>query len=217
MLRKVISDLIRPFFYPLSGSILVMSRPKRQREPEEDILATDDPNVTYGKGLPNSYAATLIKKELKHMQKEAPIGISCGLEDDNNLFVWNVTITGPPDTPYSEGFFQAIMDFPDNFPNYPPRLRFTSEMWHPNIYHDGRVCISILHPPGEDKWGYESAAERWRPINNVESVLISIQSMLAEPNDESPANIDAAVMWRNDPKEFKKRVSRTVRLSQEAF
>jgi len=61
------------------------------------------------------------------------------------------------------------------------------------VGHDGYVCISILHEPGDDKWGYESASERWLPVHTVETILISVISMLADPNDESPANVDAAV------------------------
>lgn len=62
------------------------------------------------------------------------------------------------------------------------------------MYEDGRVCISILHPPGEDRYNeQESADERWRPILGVESIIVSVISMLSDPNDESPANIDAAV------------------------
>lgn len=89
-------------------------------------------------------------------------------------------------------------------------------MWHPNVYEDGRVCISILHPPGEDEFNsQESADERWRPILGVEQILVSVISMLSDPNDESPANLDAAVMWRNDRNAFKKKVRQVVRKSQE--
>lgn len=61
------------------------------------------------------------------------------------------------------------------------------------MHANGEVCISILHEPGEDKYGYEQASERWLPIHSVYSILISVISMLADPNDESPANVDAAV------------------------
>jgi ubiquitin-conjugating enzyme E2 G1 len=95
-------------------------------------------------------------------------------------------------------------------------MTFTSEMWHPNVYQDGKVCISILHPPGEDEFNaQESADERWRPILGVEQILVSVISMLSDPNDESPANLDAAVMWRNDRAAFKKKVRQVVRKSQE--
>jgi ubiquitin-conjugating enzyme E2 G1 len=75
----------------------------------------------------------------------------------------------------------------------PPTMTFISEIWHPNVHSNGLVCISILHAPGEDKYGYEDASERWLPIHTVESIVISVISMLADPNDESPANIEAAV------------------------
>lgn len=60
---------------------------------------------------------------------------------------------------------------------------------------NGDVCISILHEPGEDKYGYEKPEERWLPIHTVETIMISVISMLADPNGDSPANVDAAVCF----------------------
>ena len=145
------------------------------------------------------------------------------------------------------------------------------------MYKDGRVCISILHSAGDDPHGYETAAERWSPVQSVsltqallpepesvnmrglwilsyfttslslnvlrqdrilqatkrnllkargclskrplqvETIMLSIISMLSSPNDESPANIDAAKEWREDREGFKKRVARVVRKSQESL
>ncbi|KAL0668860.1 hypothetical protein Bca4012_031564 [Brassica carinata] len=113
------------------------------------------------------------------------------------------------------GFFNAIMTFPQDYPNKPPTVKFTSEVWHPNVYSDGKVCISILHPPGDDPNGYELASERWNPVHTVESIVLSIISMLSGPNDESPANVEAAKEWRDNRAEFRKKVSRCVRRSQE--
>lgn len=73
------------------------------------------------------------------------------------------------------------------------------------------MCISILHPPGDDPNHYESASERWSPIQSTEMILISVMSMLAEPNDESPANVEAAKMWRERREEFEKVVRDGVR------
>mmetsp|Transcript_24869 Transcript_24869/g.38677 ORF Transcript_24869/g.38677 Transcript_24869/m.38677 type:complete len:98 (-) Transcript_24869:121-414(-) len=88
-------------------------------------------------------------------------------------------------------------------------MTFKSEMWHPNIHSDGKVCISILHPPGTDSMNsQEKAEERWRPILGVEAILMSVISMLNDPNIESPANIDASVMFRDDREAFNKRVRR---------
>lgn len=79
------------------------------------------------------------------------------------------------------------------------------------MYQNGHVCISILHPPGDDPNHYEHASERWSPIQSVEKILISVMSMLAEPNDESPANVDAARMWREKRDEYEKIVKKNVR------
>lgn len=92
-------------------------------------------------------------------------------------------------------------------------MQFTCEMYHPNVYPDGRVCISILHPPGADPLGYETISERWSPVQSIEKVLLSVVSMLAEPNDESGANVDAAKMWREDREQFKLIAKQIVRKS----
>lgn len=110
------------------------------------------------------------------------------------------------------------MSFPPEYPHLPPKLVFQTPVpFHPNIYPNGELCISILHPPEEDKYGYESAAERWSPVQTPETILLSVLSLFNEPNDESPANLDAAKLLRAEreggPKEFKKRVRKCVRES----
>jgi ubiquitin-conjugating enzyme E2 G1 len=122
------------------------------------------------------------------------LGASIGLVDDNDLFKWSVIFEGPEDTLYEGGYFKAEMKFPEDYPNNPPEMKFVSKMWHPNIYPDGKVCISILHPPGTDAMNaQEKAEERWRPILGVEAILMSVISMLNDPNIESPANLDASI------------------------
>lgn len=68
------------------------------------------------------------------------------------------------------------------------------------------MCISILHSPGADPHSYELACERWSPVQSVASVMLSIISMLSSPNDESPANLDAAKQWREDRDGYRKAV-----------
>lgn len=165
--------------------------------------------------MSENQASLLLRKQLKDLARNPVDGFSAGLVDDSNVFEWQVTIIGPPDTLYEGGFFNAIMTFPPNYPNSPPTVRFTSDMWHPNVYPDGRVCISILHAPGDDPNGYELASERWSPVHTVETILLSIISMLSSPNDESPANIDAAKEWRDHQADFRRKISRIVRRSQE--
>mmetsp|Transcript_40144 Transcript_40144/g.29616 ORF Transcript_40144/g.29616 Transcript_40144/m.29616 type:complete len:168 (+) Transcript_40144:93-596(+) len=166
----------------------------------------------------SSYGAELLRRQYMDLARNPPDGVSVGLGEDENIFTWELMIVGPADTLYEGGFFNAKLEFPSDFPNSPPVMTFTTPIWHPNVYDDGRVCISILHPPGEDRFNQqETSAERWRPILGVESIIISVISMLSDPNDDSPANIDAAVMWRNDKAAFKKRVREFVRRSQECM
>ncbi|GBC03761.1 hypothetical protein RclHR1_05300002 [Rhizophagus clarus] len=127
-------------------------------------------------------ASTALKRlltEYKELTLNAPEGITAAL------------IAGPEGTPYEGGIFPAVLKFPTDYPLSPPTMKFTCKMFHPNIYPDGMVCISILHPPGDDPNMYESSSERWSPVQSVEKILLSVVSMLAEPNDESGANIEA--------------------------
>ncbi|KAG8960666.1 Ubiquitin-conjugating enzyme E2 7 [Tulasnella sp. 419] len=85
-------------------------------------------------------------------------------------------------------------------------MKFDPPLFHPNIYPDGNVCISILHSPGDDPHGYELSSERWSPVQSVEKVLLSVISMLSEPNLESGANIDCCKLYREDKEEYERRV-----------
>nr|AFO84292.1 ubiquitin conjugative enzyme [Ditylum brightwellii] len=162
------------------------------------------------------YGTELLKRQLAELAKNPIDLVSVGLTDDSNVYDWEILIMGPDGTLYEGGFFRARLVFPPDFPNMPPTMTFISRCGTPNVYQDGKVCISILHPPGEDAMNsQESADERWRPILGVEAILMSVISMLSDPNDESPANLDAAVQWRNDRQGFKKKVRQVVRKSQE--
>jgi ubiquitin-conjugating enzyme E2 G2 len=160
--------------------------------------------------------------EYRSLLNDSPEGIIAGPKDEDNLFLWTAMFSGPQDTPFEGGVFEAELKFPDDYPLRPPEMKFVDKIWHPNgmsikpgresnanglsVYPDGKVCISILHPPGDDPNQYELASERWSPIQNVEKILISVMSLLAAPNDESPANLDAAKMWRENRPEYEKKV-----------
>ncbi|XP_063899983.1 ubiquitin-conjugating enzyme E2 G2-like [Zophobas morio] len=152
-------------------------------------------------------------KEYEGLLKNPPDGVLAAPISENNFFEWEAVISGPPGSPYEDGVFCATLTFPRDYPHQPPQMRFISPMFHPNIYSDGRVCISILHPPGEDPLGYELSCERWSPVQSVEKILLSVISMLSEPNDESGANLEASKKWREDREAFNKIADLTVRAS----
>jgi ubiquitin-protein ligase len=143
-------------------------------------------------------------------------GFAPEIPDDSNLYNWRIYLEGPKDTIYEGGVFQLNMSFPRDYPMAPPELRFISDFWHPNgtsaphhsqcsflrahlgghlclVFPDGKVCISILHPPGEDEMSGERPEERWLPTQSVATIMLSVVSMLNDPNFSSPANVDASV------------------------
>jgi ubiquitin-conjugating enzyme E2 G1 len=136
---------------------------------------------------------------------------------DGNLQTWRVIIIGPSGSRYEGGLFPTRVDFPDNFPLMPPKVRFTCPMWHPNIDgRDGTVCLSILHAPGEDELNPEEpASERWLPVHTMESIVLSVLVMLSEPNVSSPLNVAAARQLREDVSGYWERVRENVERSVE--
>ena len=163
------------------------------------------------------YAIARLRNEMRDLTQNEDSGFSVGLLNDN-WFHWTVSFPGPQETPYEGGFYIAKLRFPTDYPNSPPDMTFETEMWHPNVYVDGRVCISILHPPGDDVFNpNETSAERWRPILGVEAILLSVMSMLNDPNIDSPANIDAAIQFRDDRHSYLRRVRRLAQKSVESL
>ncbi|UXI15502.1 deoxyribodipyrimidine photolyase [Sarcoptes scabiei] len=143
-----------------------------------------------------SSAIRALTHEFKSLQEEPVEGFRVKLVNDENLFEWEVAIFGPPETLYQGGYFKARVMFPYDYPYNPPTLKFLTKVWHPNVYENGDLCISILHPPVEDPQSGELACERWNPTQNVRTILLSVISLLNEPNTSSPANVDASIMYR---------------------
>jgi len=164
-------------------------------------------------GMGASAAFKRLMQEYKELTTNPPEGLTAGPVEEDNLFEWEALIMGPTGTDYEGGLFESRLTFPYDYPLNPPKMKFISDIWHPNVYPNGEVCISILHPPGEDPHQYESSVERWSPVQSVEKILLSVVSMLAEPNIESPANIEAAKMWRDNRRGFREKVQAGVRRS----
>ena len=96
-------------------------------------------------------------------------------------------VIGPDDTPFEDGTFKLVLQFTEKYPNEPPKVKFQTNMFHPNIYADGQLCLDIL-------------ARKWSPTFDVLSILISVQSLLRDLNPDSPANpIAAQLFMRNKP------------------
>lgn len=108
-----------------------------------------------------------------------------------------ICYTGIADTPFEDGTFKLLLQFDESYPNKPPTVKFLSRMFHPNVYANGELCLDILQ-------------NRWSPTYDVAAILTSIQSLLHDPNPNSPANAEAAQLYRENMKEYVRRVKDTV-------
>lgn len=129
-------------------------------------------------------AISRLQKELANIKKDPPFGISAGPRDDN-LMIWDATIVGPKDTPYEGGIFRLEILFPNEYPFRPPKVRFLTRVYHPNINLKGGICIDIL----KDKWAACLMAR---------TVLLSISSLLAKPNPEDPLVPEIAKTYKTN-------------------
>jgi ubiquitin-conjugating enzyme E2 A len=120
---------------------------------------------------------------------------------DENMHLWQATLFGPEDSIWEGAILNLTLSFGADYPDRPPKVKFTTDMFHPNVYGDGSVCLDILQ-------------DKWKPIYTVSSVLVSLRSLLCDPNPSSPANPIAAEIFKSNPKEYAKRVRRCVEHSQ---
>ncbi|XP_067870400.1 ubiquitin-conjugating enzyme E2 R2 [Heterodontus francisci] len=134
--------------------------------------------------------------ELKSLQEEPVEGFRITLVDESDLYNWEVAIFGPPNTLYEGGYFKAHLKFPIDYPYSPPTFRFLTKMWHPNIYE---MYTSASGGPRADQAGFfvvDDAELLLLRLHSSRTILLSVISLLNEPNTFSPANVDASVMFR---------------------
>ena len=163
-------------------------------------------------------------RDFKKMKNDPPAGIS-GAPYDDDIMKWDCVIFGfvnsftillqnrPEETPWEGGTFKLQMTFTEDYPNKPPKVKFITKMFHPNslylfitfhtewwnyiVYADGQICLDILQ-------------NQWSPIYDVVAILTSIQSLLTDPNPNSPANSEAARMYAENRKLYEKKVQEVV-------
>lgn len=136
-------------------------------------------------------AAARLHKELMELMASGADGISA-FPDDDNIFQWIATVQGASKTAYEDLEFQLMMKFPENYPFEPPVVTFTTPCFHPNVDSHGTICLDILK-------------ENWTAVLTASQVLLSIQSLLDNPNNNSPLNPQAAALW-SDCNEYRRAV-----------
>jgi len=129
-----------------------------------------------------------LQKELLDMEKDAPSNCSAGLINDD-IFSWKATLLGPTGTPYEGGIFYLKIFFTPDYPFKPPKITFETKIYHPNINSVGAICLDILK-------------DNWSPALNISKVLLSICSLLSDPNPDDPLVSDIANIYKSNKAQY---------------
>lgn len=141
-----------------------------------------------------------LKKDLKTLQSDGLPNISAapvttkrvGPKGDvivKDMFHWKAVIIGPSDTPYEGGKFHLDVNFPREYPFKPPTIKFDTKIYHVNISDSGSICLDILKT-------------KWSPALDMQKVLLSLSSLLSEPNPSDPLNTAVVNVYRTSPELF---------------
>lgn len=130
-----------------------------------------------------------IKKELKIFNKDPPPGCSAGPIDDGDLYKWSATMMGPNNSPYENGLFYLKIFFPEEYPFKAPIVKFETKIYHPNINFSGGICLDILK-------------DQWSPALTISKVLLSICSLLTDPNPDDALVPEIAHIYLTNKKHY---------------
>jgi ubiquitin-conjugating enzyme E2 D/E len=130
-----------------------------------------------------------ILKEMKDMEASPMDNCTAGPINTENLYVWRGTIVGPMKSPYEGGLFQLEITFPVEYPFKPPKVQFLTKVYHPNINSSGGICLDILK-------------DAWVPSLTIGKVLLSISSLLTDPNPKDPLVPEIAELYVRNRVEF---------------
>ncbi len=129
-----------------------------------------------------------INKELVDLRDNPPDNCSAGPKGDD-LFYWGATIIGPENSPFQGGIFNLSIYFPTDYPFKPPKVFFDTKIYHPNINKSGGICLDILK-------------ESWSPALTVSKLLLSICSLLTDPNPDDPLEIEIANEYKKNREKY---------------
>lgn len=133
-----------------------------------------------------------IQKELDDIQKDPPAGCSaCPI--GNDMFEWEGRIVGPPNSSYSGGTFRLRIRFPTDYPFRHPHVEFVTKIYHPNINKAGGICLDILK-------------NQWSPALTISKVLLSILSLLTDPNPNDPLDPEIAFLFNTNREKYESNV-----------
>jgi ubiquitin-protein ligase len=136
----------------------------------------------------------IINNQIKAYSNEPLEGLELIYNEIDALKV-EFLLTGPKNSPWEDCIMNGYIDCPKDYPFNSPNVIFTTKTYHPNIYNDGKVCLSILNNT-RDETGYFQQSELWSPALDFRCIMLCVINLFHEPNLESPANLDACILYR---------------------
>lgn len=130
-----------------------------------------------------------LQRELTEIQKENLDYCNAQPIQTDNLFEWKAYVKGPTDTPYENGIYHLLLLFTDEYPFKPPKITFTTRIYHPNINANGGICLDILK-------------DSWSPALTIYKILLSISSLLSDPNPNDPLVPEIAKIFKENYERF---------------
>ncbi|KAJ9508626.1 hypothetical protein QJQ45_027910, partial [Haematococcus lacustris] len=134
-------------------------------------------------------------QERKNWRRDRPFGFAAKPhtrpDGSCNLRLWECAVPGPEGSDWAGGLYPLTLAFGDDYPAAAPTARFEPGLLHPNVYPDGKVCLSILNDD-PDMGG------QWAPSVSIKQVLKGIQELLVTPNDLSPAQASSWVVYSSN-------------------
>jgi ubiquitin-protein ligase len=109
------------------------------------------------------------------------------ITNDSDVYKFNVVFLGPKDSPYEETINTISVCLQKDYPNKAPTIKFINKIYHPNVSYDGSICLDVLK-------------ENWKPIYTLRTIIMSIISLLSDPNPDSPLNGEAAKLYKESIK-----------------
>ena len=140
----------------------------------------------------SNHAIKYVSADLRQFNDDPPENISAGPINNNDLLHWQATIMGPDDSPYEGGIFFLNIKFPSDYRFKPPKFTFTTKIYHPNINSNGSISLDII-------------MDQWSPALKISKILISISSLLSDPNPDDPINFEAANLYKKNKYEYYKK------------
>lgn len=138
--------------------------------------------------------AKRIMKEIEKINNGDFKEVELTIPDEKNIRHLQAILDGPEDTPFYGAKFKVDIKLGNNYPMKAPKVSFLTKMFHPNIGSKGYICLDILQ-------------NNWSPAMSIANIITSLQLLLQEPNPDSPMNVDAAKLFRNNKDGYQKKVS----------